>query len=178
MRREDRSSISSEPLADLGGNQDCGAMSPLPSLSVQFLCSCHEASSFVQACSCCGAARRSFQHWLLCGHPEDLVLTAPSLRAHIHCRVPLPRVPAANRRTIRRRRVFRENESPSGGGQQSVRPGGAGGPKTSNVFLHGKDLVVYRTLPGSLAERNSGDGQPATPTSPSRNGGGSGAGAS
>ena len=41
MRREDRSSISSHPLADLGGQLWCYVMAG--SLSVQFLCSCHEA---------------------------------------------------------------------------------------------------------------------------------------
>ena len=42
MRREDRSSISSHPLADLGGKRICYFIITC-SLSVQFLCSCQEA---------------------------------------------------------------------------------------------------------------------------------------
>src|SRR5580704_9261767 len=42
MRREDRSSISSHPLADLGGKQNARLRHRLL-LKVQFLCSCHEA---------------------------------------------------------------------------------------------------------------------------------------
>ena len=65
MRREDRSSISSHPLADLGGKLWCYVMAG--SLSVQFLCSCHEAVPSSRLLFTSGAARRGRQ-----GRPSRL----------------------------------------------------------------------------------------------------------
>src|SRR6516225_7935594 len=85
MRREDRSSISSHPLADLGGL--VAVLSHRFAFLVQFLCSCHCSSfvraikgrSFVPACDSCGAPRAgAVKTGRFGGHPQGLVLTAPS----------------------------------------------------------------------------------------------------
>src|SRR4030081_2282098 len=81
MRREDRSSISSHPLADLGGKQELVLRHCclLIGLSVQFLCSCHEAVPSFPGCISRGRRAQGLSRLAaLCGHPQGLALTAPS----------------------------------------------------------------------------------------------------
>src|SRR6516164_10453666 len=79
MRREDRSSISSEPLADLGGKWKSDATSSLPSLSLQFLCSCQKAVPSSRPAVAAGRRAQGLSgSAAVGGHPKGLVLTAPS----------------------------------------------------------------------------------------------------
>jgi hypothetical protein len=74
MRREDRSSISSRPLADLGGKRDYVIVFSLTSSFV-----CAVSRSFVPACSTCRAPRAgAVKAGRCCGHPQGSALTAPS----------------------------------------------------------------------------------------------------
>src|SRR5262252_1836239 len=79
MRREDRSSTSSEPLADLGGKWKSDATSSLPRLSVQFLCSCDKAVPSSRPAVAAGRRAQGLSRLAaLGGHPQGLALTAPS----------------------------------------------------------------------------------------------------
>jgi hypothetical protein len=79
MRREDRSSISSQfsrrPRRELG----FAVLRHRCAFSVPFLCSCHKGRSFAPACRSCGAPRAgAVKTGRSRGHPQGLALTAPS----------------------------------------------------------------------------------------------------
>jgi hypothetical protein len=77
MRREDRSSISSHPLADLGRKPIVGLRHLRPPLSVQFLCSCHEAVPSSRRAVDRGIARRAVKAGRSSRPPAGLGLDGP-----------------------------------------------------------------------------------------------------